>query len=358
MHARPGVRLACAQCPFRCSTPRLRLRRCAEPLSSPRDAANARTDRVSRRRREIVSVTDTLALGTAQLGQPYGIANSAGQPDESAAHAILRCALRLGVRYFDTAQAYGRSEEIVGHYLSRDPDASAVESRVVTKLLVPVDVSAAALEASLQGSWERLGEEPIWGMLLHRETMIDEWDGRMGEILRRWRDRGRIAYLGVSVHTPRGMRRAIETPGLEIIQAPASACDRRMHRAGLLARAQAAGKTLFMRSVFLQGLMLLEPGEAARKLPAAAPLLTRLDAFCVERGIDLRRFAIGYVRHCAPSALLVIGSETAEQVAENCRLVLEAHDDDPGLYAEWDATYPEDEPTLVDPSAWILAEKP
>lgn len=302
-----------------------------------------------------MSMKPALALGTAQLGQPYGIANRAGQPDENAVHAILEQAVRLGVRYFDTAQAYGRSEEIIGGYLRRDAGAAAAQVRVVTKLLASAKLGAAALEASLQGAWERLGERPIWGMLLHREAMLEDWDGRLGETLRRWQDRGRIVHLGVSVHSPEGMRMAIETPGLEIIQAPASACDRRMHRAGLLARAQTEGKKLFVRSVFLQGLMLLEPEEAARRLPQAVPLLTRLHAFCVERSIDRRRFAVGYVRHCAPGALLVIGSETADQIAENCRMVIEAPDD-PTLYAEWDAEYPEDDPALVDPLTWTVLE--
>jgi aryl-alcohol dehydrogenase-like predicted oxidoreductase len=303
----------------------------------------------------MVSVEDTLALGTAQLGQPYGIANRTGQPEETVAHAILGEAVRLGVRYFDTAQAYGHSEEIIGHYLRRDPEAAAVGLRIVTKLSVPDAVGTAELEASLQSSWERLGGMPIWGMLLHRETMLDHWDGRLGETLRRWRDRGRIAHLGVSVHTQEGMSRAIETPGVDIVQAPANVSDRRMYRAGLLARAEAAGKRLFVRSVFLQGLMLLEPDEAAARLPLAADAVACLDAFCAERGIDRRGFAIGYARHCAPKALLVIGSETPAQVAENCRLVAE-QPGDPRLFAEWDAAWPADVPGLVDPSTWFPVE--
>lgn len=296
-----------------------------------------------------------MALGTVQLGQPYGIANRTGQPGEELAHAILDTAVSLGVRYFDTAQAYGRSEEILGRYLSGEADELAASVRVVTKLLLPTK-GVAGLEGSLRGSWERLGQTPIWGMLLHREAMLDEWDGLLGETLRTWQEQGRIAHLGVSVHTPEGMQRAIQTPGVDIIQAPASVCDRRMYRSGLIARAEAQGKKLFLRSVFLQGLMLLEPEEAARRLPIAVPLLERLLAFCAQRGVDRRRFAVGYVRHCAPHALLVIGSETVDQVAENCRLVLEASEQDPNLYAEWDAAFPDDEEALVDPSTWALAE--
>jgi aryl-alcohol dehydrogenase-like predicted oxidoreductase len=130
-----------------------------------------------------------------------------------------------------------------------------------------------------------------------------------------------------------------------------------MWRAGLFARAEAEGKTVFVRSVFLQGLMLLQPREAARRLPYAAEAIECLDAFCVEHAIDRLSFALGYARHRAPNALVVIGSETRAQVADNCELIVQAPPD-PRLYAEWDAVWPSDDPLLVNPSLWNVADAP
>ncbi len=300
----------------------------------------------------MTSVTDTLALGTAQLGQSYGIANRIGQPDERTADAVLELAWRLGVRYFDTAQAYGESEAIIGRFLQGNPEPIATEMRVITKLHPGADVTRAGeVNALLEGSWERLGRGPVWGALLHRENLLDHWDSHLGETLRQWRARGRIQHLGVSVHSVEGMARAIETPGIEIIQAPLSPFDRRMRSAGLLARAEAAGKKLFVRSVFLQGLIVLEPGEAARRLPLAAGAVMSLTAFCTQHRIDRRRFAIGYVRHLAPEALLVIGSETPFQVKDNCAMVTDSQGDR-RLYEEWDEAWPSDDPVLVNPHLW------
>jgi aryl-alcohol dehydrogenase-like predicted oxidoreductase len=304
----------------------------------------------------MASPADTLVLGTAQLGQPYGIANRTGEPDEATADAVLELAWRLGIRYVDTAQAYGRAEEIIGRCVHGGSAAGAAGFRVVTKLAPELGgASAAELETSLEGSWVRLGGQPIWAMLLHAEALLDGWEGRLGDTLREWRDQGRITHLGVSIASEEGMRRAIELRDMEIIQAPANAFDRRMHRTGLFARAEAAGKKVFVRSVFLQGLMLLEPRDAARRLPPAAAAVARLDAFCVEHMTDRRRFAVGYARHHAPNALLVIGSETPAQVADNCRLLSEAPLD-PRLYEEWDEVWPSDDQLLVDPSRWPKVE--
>ncbi len=304
----------------------------------------------------MASVADTLALGTAQLGQSYGIANRTGQPDEETADAVLELAWRLGIRYLDTAQAYGRAEEIIGRCPHGSCAAGTAGFRVITKLAPELgDAGAAELEASLEGSWARLGGQPIWGMLLHAEALLDRWEGRLGDTLREWRERGRITHLGVSIASEEGMRKAIEMGDMELIQVPANAFDRRMHRAGLFARAEAAGKKVFVRSVFLQGLMLLEPREAARRLPPAAEAVARLDAFCAEHTTDRRRFAVGYARHHAPNALLVIGSETPAQVADNCQLISEAPPA-PQLYEEWDAVWSSDDQLLVNPSRWPEAE--
>jgi aryl-alcohol dehydrogenase-like predicted oxidoreductase len=297
------------------------------------------------------SIAGTLALGTAQLGMAYGIANRAGPLDERAAHTILDTAWRGGIRYLDTAQAYG-SEGIIGRYLVDNPAAAVARMRITTKLRPDLDVACAdEIQATLADSRERLGRSPVWGMLLHREELLPHLSGRLGEILREWRARGRIRHLGVSVYTEAGMARALEAPDVEIIQAPLSPLDRRMSRAGLIAGAEAAGKKLFVRSVLLQGLIALEPREAARRLPLAADAVQRLAAFCEYHRVDRREFAIGYARHQAPSALLVIGAETPAQVRDNCDLVAGGQDR-ARAYEEWDSHWPADDPILVNPSRW------
>jgi aryl-alcohol dehydrogenase-like predicted oxidoreductase len=281
----------------------------------------------------------------------YGIANRTGPLDDNAAHTLLDTAWRAGIRYLDTAQAYG-SESIIGRYLVGSPATALARIRITTKLRPDLDVTCAdEIQAALADSRERLGRSPVWGMLLHREELLPQLSGRLGTILREWRARGSIRHLGVSVYTEEGMARALETPDIEIIQAPLSPLDRRMRRAGLIADAEAAGKKLFVRSVFLQGLIALEPREAARRLPLAAEAVQSLAAFCEYHCVDPREFAIGYVRHRAPGALLVIGAETPAQIRDNCDLVAGSQDR-ARAYEEWDSHWPADDPILANPSRW------
>src|SRR5437016_2741666 len=57
---------------------------------------------------------ERLVLGAAQLGMRYGIANAAGQPSVSSVAEMVGAGWSRGLRSFDTAQAYGTSESVLG----------------------------------------------------------------------------------------------------------------------------------------------------------------------------------------------------------------------------------------------------
>lgn len=60
-----------------------------------------------------------MILGTVQLGIDYGINNELGKPSAKDTYEILDYAFKNGVKYLDTASAYGNSEEIIGRYIKK-----------------------------------------------------------------------------------------------------------------------------------------------------------------------------------------------------------------------------------------------
>ena len=69
-----------------------------------------------------------IGLGTVQFGMHYGVSNRVGQPDEREVAAILERAVARGVRYLDTASAYGDAEILLGRHLP-----AGHRLRIVTK---------------------------------------------------------------------------------------------------------------------------------------------------------------------------------------------------------------------------------
>src|SRR5262245_6176968 len=87
----------------------------------------------------------TLGIGTATFLPGYG-PTAGGMPVSN----LLKTALGEGVRYIDTAAAYGDSERVIGELAD---EIAAIGARVATKIQPErwtVDAGRAAMAASLQ----------------------------------------------------------------------------------------------------------------------------------------------------------------------------------------------------------------
>lgn len=72
-------------------------------------------------------------LGTVQLGIDYGIANKGGKPDIEKSFSILKTAEELGINAYDTSEAYGDSENVLGKYFSEKSDKT-IQPLIITKV--------------------------------------------------------------------------------------------------------------------------------------------------------------------------------------------------------------------------------
>jgi aryl-alcohol dehydrogenase-like predicted oxidoreductase len=275
---------------------------------------------------------------------PYGIANTTGQPDLATAHRIIADSYQGGVRFFDTAQAYGSSERVLGHCFRDLQITSTV--RVISK--VAPQRPPGELESSVRQSIDALGVPRLWSLLLHAESQLDEWSGPMGQALHSLKQQGLTERLGVSIYSPSRALQALDLPEVDVIQVPANVFDRRLQRVGFFLAAARAGKTVFVRSVYLQGLALLEEGKAPL---FARTAVSAYRQFCRKESQVSGRFAMAYVRQMAPDALLVMGAERPEQAIENCQ-EMQMPLPPVALCAAWDRCWPEDEPLLINPSLW------
>ena len=257
-----------------------------------------------------------LVLGTAQLGLPYGIANQTGQPDQVIATAIIREAWNQGIREFDTAQGYGTSEQVLGKALYELGISS--EANIITKFHPNLDhLDASAMAKSLDQSLQRVGVRSLFGIMLHREEMLSLWDKGLGKILQAFVLSGRVEKIGISVYSPDKVTKALKTEGINMVQLPTNILDRRFENAGVFKLADEKKKTIFIRSVFLQGLILMNSREIPEKMHFARPVVEKIESLSNELGLSRHEIALGYIKYEMPNANVIFGAETPKQVRKN-----------------------------------------
>lgn len=296
------------------------------------------------------SLTSRLVLGTAQLGMPYGIANRTGQPGKSAAESIVASAWEGGVREFDTAQTYGESEIVLGNALKSL--GIKHQAKVISKFRPGIDHQHPAdLRRALEQTIARLNIAKLHAIMIHSEQMLDIWDTGLGETLHTFIDEGLVERIGISVYTPRNAIRALKKEGVSVLQIPGNLLDRRFEKEGVFEKAQRRGKQIYLRSVFLQGLLLMNVRELTGSMAFALPVIDRLINFSKETGYSVKQLALGYVRSVYPSPKVIFGCETAQQVLENFELwQKELPVEIIGRIQEEFHNIPE---TILNPSLWV-----
>ncbi len=257
-----------------------------------------------------------LVLGTAQFGMKYGISNKSGQPNLDLAEKIVQTAWENGIKEYDTAQSYGESEKILGNIVRSLGLGS--ELRIITKLDPNLDhLDKAALEQAVRESLTHLDVPVLYGLILHRDEYLELWERGLGDILRGFISKGLTEHIGVSVYSSDRAGLALDIDGINIVQLPSNILDRRFERAGIFENAKRKKKQIYVRSVFLQGLLLMSVEELPRHMQFATPLLIKLDEFCRCSGLTRQGLALGYVREAYQDAKIIFGAESPAQVKEN-----------------------------------------
>lgn len=198
-----------------------------------------------------------IGLGTVQFGLDYGISNAGGKVSDREISGILARAKLLGLDLIDTAIAYGDSEQRLG-------SVGVADWRVVTKLPAldtAREWTVGDIVHLVEGSLQRLGLRKLDAILLHRpEQLCSDLGPTLRAALHQCRKDGLVGRVGMSVYGPEDCLKHLDWDDLGLVQAPLNILDRRMIESGLVQQLRARGIALHVRSVFLQGLLLMDAG--------------------------------------------------------------------------------------------------
>lgn len=293
-----------------------------------------------------------LMLGTVQFGLPYGIANRSGQPSPAEVRRIVAAALAGGVNTFDTASAYGTSEAVLGETLDRLGALDDVT--IVTKIrpltadeLADPNLGHRAVRESVLASCRRLRLDHLPVVLFHREE-----DAVCFAALEELRKQGRVGHWGVSCdHDPGSAIRFIESSRVEALQLPGNLLDGRHLRGGVLPVAEQAHTAVFVRSVYLQGLLLMSDQEIPTPLRGVLSVRNELRTIARDGGMTLQELALRYVLSLPGVTSVVVGVETADQLEKNLAIFAQGPLTN-DLIGEIERTVPELSPELITPRMW------
>ena len=281
-----------------------------------------------------------LVLGTVQLGMDYGVNNAHGAPSTDEAFAILDAASVGGINTFDTAASYGAAEDILGEWISARGLKN--DMHVITK------IKGDDVTSEVAGSLARLRIERLDGCLLHAPENM--YDANILNSLHEAKKTGSTSHIGVSVYDETDALHALER-GMDYIQVPYNAFDQRLDQGNFFSSAKDKGVTIFARSPFLQGLLLMDPKKLPPHLSHARPYLETFAEIAQRHGLTRLSAAFGFAYlHCRADHI-VFGVESLAQLKEILEVAGKMSAPAPWV-DELAAAFKDVDRSVVDPRLW------
>lgn len=255
-------------------------------------------------------MSDRIALGTVQFGLEYGVANDFGQVSPDEVRALLSLAKSNRVDVLDTAVAYGVSEEVLG-------EVGVNDFKIVTKLpMLPEDLenTFCSVVQHVNESLRRLKVKSLYGFLLHRPLdLLRPNSHELVRALRYLKAVGVIQKIGVSIYNPSELDEVRKIINVDLVQTPLSVIDRRIETSDWLSRLKNDGIEIHARSVFLQGLLLMERNEIPKKFSRWSSLWDKWHQRLEELNVSALEACLAYPLSLEAIDKVVVGVDNRRQ---------------------------------------------
>jgi aryl-alcohol dehydrogenase-like predicted oxidoreductase len=294
-----------------------------------------------------------LSLGTVQLGMDYGIHNANGKPSLETSFRILDAAMAAGINTLDTAAGYGNSEEVIGAWLKTIPEDR--RPFIVTKAAKldhsSLDALRADLKERVKTSRERLGLSQLPLLMLHNceDYLCDKENVKL--VFEELKASGDILYSGISAYSNHDYGE-LAASGFDAVQIPVNIFDWGQIENGGLQKLKDSGMMIFVRSVYLQGLVFQDPETLPAHMAFCKETLVKFRTLCDKYQLSPAVLALSYVLSLPGVTSLVLGSETVEQVQENAQLLNTTVTLSPAQTAEIRENFLNTDIKVLNPGLW------
>lgn len=262
-------------------------------------------------------------LGTVQLGMTYGLGTDSAKPSEEKAFEMLDTAMACGIDNLDTANNYGDSEAVIGRWLQKRKSEKKALPWVVTKI-GPLqhgsyDILRDDIYYQTVGCLKNLGTDRLDCLMLHNYEDYEQDRDAVRRIFEDLKEQKLCKMTAISAYS-RHDYGVIADSGFDAVQIPLNVFDWGQIENGGMEKLAESGMMIFVRSVFLQGLVFHTPEDLDPRMDFCVPYLRRYLELCREFSLAPDVLALSFVLSVPGVTTAVMGCDTAKQVALNCGL--------------------------------------
>lgn len=254
-----------------------------------------------------------LCLGTAQIGMKYGIANHPNDFSGSEINEILKTLKSENINTIDTAISYGNSETRLGfedltyfNIISKLPAIPESENNIEEWV-----------NKNVESSLNNLKISKLYGILLHNPNdLLSSNSKKLFNALVNLKDNNIVEKIGISGYSPSELDDLSKNFRFDIVQYPFSIFDRRLESSGWMKTLYEEGVEIHVRSIFLQGLLLMPINEVPKKFDKWNEVFKLWESSLNNLNLSKIEACLKFACSFKEITKVIIGVDTKEQLNE------------------------------------------
>jgi aryl-alcohol dehydrogenase-like predicted oxidoreductase len=210
------------------------------------------------------------------------------------------------------------------------------------------DFEVNQLIETFQQSLDLLLCKKIYALLIHHtENLFAPGGDKLLAAMMQLKEKGLVEKIGVSVYDSMQVDALFKKFTPDLIQLPLNVMDQRMLASGHLELLKNEGVEIHVRSVFLQGLLLMPLNNIPAFFEPVRPLLARWHAAAHAQGLTVNQAALAFVKNISYVDTVLVGLDNLAQL-HSCfnDFAMDINFDATGLGCN--------DPIFVNPSLWQL----
>jgi aryl-alcohol dehydrogenase-like predicted oxidoreductase len=254
-----------------------------------------------------------LILGTVQFGLKYGINNNIGKPSNDEVLSLLKVAYNSGIRFLDTAEAYGNAHQLIGNYHNIRDNS---KFKIITKF--PHDIKHNLIKSKVIEYLNLMKVNTLDVIMFHS---FDSFKSNYNALktLSELKSNVLINNIGVSVYTNTQLESLLNEDLITVVQLPFNLLDNFSVRGDLINRLKEKGKVIHTRSAFLQGLFFKKSTDDISIVQALKPHLETLNKIAKKQGCSMEALALSYCIKQNNIDNVIIGVDSISQLNANIK---------------------------------------
>lgn len=260
-------------------------------------------------------IESRIGLGTVQWGLKYGIANSSKMPKNKKINQILDFARTNEIKLIDTAHSYGTAEHRLGlHNLN---DFHIITKTKIFKENIITSEHKKILISEFEKSLLKLKKDKIYAILIHDIDAVFRPGGKhFLAALQEIKSEGLVEKIGISIYDSKYLNHILDEINLDIVQLPFNIINQNLLVDGTIEYLISRGIEIHARSIFLQGLLLMEISSLHSYFNPWIPTMKSFSNACLEQGFSKLEACINFVLNIREINKLIVGVESLKQIQE------------------------------------------